>query len=49
MACCRGRGSGPAVARAASGFVVLPMEHGGGKTGGRDGEKEREEIKNEEK
>lgn len=36
-ACCRGRGGGAAVARAAAGCAVLPMEHGGGKTGGRDG------------
>lgn len=35
-ACCRGRGSGAAVARAVAGCAVLPIEHGGGKTGGRD-------------
>lgn len=40
-ACCRGRGGGAVVARAAMGFVALPMEHGGGKTGGRGGEKEK--------
>lgn len=38
--CCRGRGDGVVVARAVAGCVVLPMEHEGGKTGGRDGEKE---------
>lgn len=34
-------------AAAAAGFVVLPVEHGGGKTGGRDGEKENEERETE--
>lgn len=35
------RGGSAVVARAAAGCAVLPMEHGGGKTGGRDGEKEK--------
>lgn len=42
--CCRDRGGGVVVARAAVGFVVLPMEHRDGKNGGR-GPREREEIK----
>lgn len=46
-ACCQGRGGGAVVARVATGFVVLPMEHGGGKTGGRDKEKEKERMRRE--
>lgn len=39
-ACCRGGGAAAAVARAAAGSSELPMTHRGGKTGGRDGDKE---------
>lgn len=40
MACCRGGGGAVAVATAAAGFSELLMAHRGGKTGGRDQEKE---------